>query len=112
MKKFFALFVVVSALLYTAVAYLLSVPSDNKEAQIITTSEELADGDWQCFHKEFDLRSTEGVELRIAADTKYWLWVNDKLVVREGGLKRGPTPKDSYCDVLHEGLNLRKGKKK
>lgn len=83
--------------------------SEEKVAQIITTSEKIADGDWQCFHKEFSLSSTEGVELRIAADTKYWLWVNGELVVREGGLKRGPSPTGSYCDVLTSGLNLRKG---
>jgi hypothetical protein len=25
---------------------------------------------------------------KIAVDSKYWLWVNGQLVVREGGLKR------------------------
>ena len=109
MKKFFALFVVVTALLYFAIANVLDSSADTKEAQIITTSETIADGDWQLFHKEFELKSTSDVTLRIAADTKYWLWVNDQLVVREGGLKRGPTPKDSYCDVLHDVANLRKG---
>jgi hypothetical protein len=33
--------------------------------------------------------------LRIAADSKYWLWVKDQLAVFEGGLKRGPTPRDT-----------------
>lgn len=49
--------------------------------------------------------------VRIAADTKYWLWVNGDLVVFEGGLKRGPTPDDTYYDrvdlapYLHRGEN-------
>lgn len=44
-------------------------------------------------------------------DTKYWLWVNGDLVVFEGGLKRGPTPDDTYYDrvdlapYLHRGEN-------
>ena len=81
-----------------------------RNAQIITTQETIADGEWQCFRKEFVLLSAEGASLKIAADTKYWLWVNGELVVREGGLKRGPTPSDSYCDVFEQVPNLKFGK--
>lgn len=35
---------------------------------------------------------------RIAADSKYWLWINGRMVVFEGGLKRGPSPYDTYYD--------------
>ena len=55
------------------------------EAQIITTQEPIADGEWQCFRQEFTLLSAKKASLKIAADTKYWLWVNGELVVREGG---------------------------
>ena len=37
---------------------------------------------------------------RIACDTKYWIWINGKLVVFEGGLKRGPKPRETYYDVV------------
>ena len=94
----------VFAVIATATAY------SRTQTQIITTSEKIADGDWQCFHKEFTLRSADDISLKIAADTKYWLWVNEELVVREGGLKRGPSPTGSYCDVLTDGLNFQKGK--
>ena len=80
------------------------------EPQIITTVDKIADGEWQCFTKEFVLLAPKSAELRIAADTKYWLFVNGELVVREGGLKRGPTPADSYCDVLASVPNLKFGK--
>ena len=100
MKRFFTMLIV---------AVMISSCS-NKETRIITTAEKIADGDWQCFHKEFTLLSPNKAELRIAADTKYWLWLNGELVVREGGLKRGPTPTDSYCDVLTELPNLKFGK--
>jgi hypothetical protein len=37
---------------------------------------------------------------KIAVDTKYFLWINNKLVVFEGGLKRGPNPTDTYYDEI------------
>ena len=65
---------------------------------------------WVAFRKEFVLGdSTNSVPLRIAADTKYWLWVNNTLVVYEGGLKRGPTPEDTYFDSLDVSGYLVKG---
>jgi alpha-L-rhamnosidase len=46
---------------------------------------------------------------RIAADTKYWLWINDKIVVRDGGLKRGPGPDGTYYDEVDIAPYLRQG---
>ncbi|MBR1961752.1 MAG: glycoside hydrolase [Alistipes sp.] len=89
---------------------LVAAGCTEREAQIITTLEPIADGEWQCFHKEFNLLSPSSAEMRIAADTKYWLWVNGELIIREGGLKRGPTPTDSYCDVVTDVNNLKFGK--
>lgn len=65
---------------------------------------------WLCYRMDinFDKVPSE-IECHIAADTKYWLWVNGELIVREGGLKRGPNPKDTYCDVLYELNGLNKG---
>ena len=57
--------------------------SCDREAQIITSVEPVADGEWQCFRKEFCLVSGKGVSLKVAADTKYWLYVNGELVVRD-----------------------------
>lgn len=37
---------------------------------------------------------------QIAADSKYWLWINGKLAVFEGGLKRGPNRTDTYYDEI------------
>ncbi|MCC8019205.1 MAG: glycoside hydrolase [Rikenellaceae bacterium] len=34
----------------------------------------------------------------IAVDSKYWLWINGRQVVFEGGLKRSPNPADTYFD--------------
>ena len=104
MKRVFSAILVLFSLLFSIAC------NDKKVAQIVTTSEQIVDGDWQCFHKEFVLRSADDVSLTIAADTKYWLWVNGELVMREGGLKRGPSPTGSYCDVLTDDLNLKRGR--
>ena len=54
---------------------------------------------WIAFRKDFYLdKKAETAIAQIAVDSKYWLWVNGKLVVFEGGLKRGPNPNDSYYD--------------
>ncbi|MDD4820213.1 MAG: alpha-L-rhamnosidase C-terminal domain-containing protein, partial [Flavobacteriales bacterium] len=46
---------------------------------------------------------------RIAADSKYWLWINGKMVVFEGGLKRGPAPGKTYYDQIDIAPYLQKG---
>ncbi len=89
---------------------LLLCSCSSKQAEIITTSESIADGEWQCFTKDFTLLSGSGATLTIAADTKYWLYVNGQLVVREGGLKRGPNPEDSYCDTFESLPGLKCGR--
>lgn len=67
-------------------------------------------GSWFCFRNTVTLdEAPEKVRLSLAADTKYWLWVNGELQVREGGLKRGPNPKDTYCDVITSLPALKEG---
>jgi alpha-L-rhamnosidase len=46
---------------------------------------------------------------KIATDSKYWLWINGKLVVFEGGLKRGPNPRDTYYDRVDIASYLKTG---
>lgn len=65
---------------------------------------------WTCYRKGFTMaeRPTSAVA-RIAVDSKYWLWVNGRLVVREGGLKRGPNPQDTYFDAVDLAPHLQQG---
>lgn len=49
------------------------------------------------------------LEARIALDSKYFLWINGELVVREGGLKRGPSPTGTYFDAVEIAPFLRAG---
>jgi len=56
---------------------------------------------WVAFRKTVSLSNPPAsVKALIAADTKYWLWINGKPVVFEGALKRGPTLSDSYVDEV------------
>lgn len=68
---------------------------------------------WIEFRKDFTIdkpdRKTAAIEAQIAVDSKYWLWINGEMAVFEGGLKRGPNPRDSYYDVVDIAPYLRKG---
>lgn len=65
---------------------------------------------WLAFKKEVNVSEVpDEMVARIAADSKYWLWINDSLAVFEGGLKRGPSPGDTYYDEIDIAPFLRKG---
>lgn len=66
---------------------------------------------WIEFRKDFDLKKkVKKAEARIAADSKYWLYINGECVVFEGGLKRGPNPDGTYYDLVDLAPYLRKGR--
>lgn len=65
---------------------------------------------WQMFRKDVQVRSIpKHAMAKIAVDSKYWLWINGKQVVFEGGLKRGPSPQDTYYDEVDIAPYLQKG---
>ncbi|WP_428389597.1 alpha-L-rhamnosidase C-terminal domain-containing protein [Mucisphaera sp.] len=56
---------------------------------------------WFAYRASLSREGDDGrVIARVAVDSKYWLWINGQLVVFEGGLKRGPTPADTWYDEL------------
>jgi len=67
---------------------------------------------WFAWRAAIEVVNFGPVLVRIAVDSKYWLSVNGILVIREGGLKRGPAPHQTYADVidltaaLHPGRNV------
>ncbi|MBP8091084.1 MAG: hypothetical protein KAY43_08185, partial [Phocaeicola sp.] len=71
-------------------------------ATVIRNEATAAAGQWICFRKTITISSDNPSVnvLRIAADSKYWLWVNGKEEVFEGQLKRGPNASDTYLDTL------------
>ena len=56
---------------------------------------------WLCYRKTFSLPNQPASAVaRIATDSKYWLWVNGQMAVREGELKRAPNPNDTWYDQI------------
>lgn len=65
---------------------------------------------WLGFRKTVHLPGVPGEMIaNIAVDSKYWLWINGKMVVFEGGLKRGPAPGATYYDQVDIAPYLEKG---
>ncbi len=65
---------------------------------------------WLMYRKTISLNHVpDTLNACIAADTKYWLWINGKMAVREGGLKRGPMPNATYYDVVNIAPFLQAG---
>lgn len=69
-----------------------------------------ASNTWLAYRKEIQLSGNiTSAIAKIAVDSKYWLWINGKMVVFEGGLKRGPNPLDTYYDQVDIGPYLKNG---
>ncbi len=67
---------------------------------------------WLLARKSFQLEEApkEGEAIAyISADSKYWLYVNGELVVRDGGLKRGQTTNSIYYDKVDLSSYLKAG---
>jgi alpha-L-rhamnosidase len=93
--------------------FVLSILYSNTAiSQVFTVDEpHPSPGSWYCFRNCYLIDGKpKNYILRIAADTKYWLWINGKLEISEGGLKRGPNPKDTYCDIIKNISHLKKGR--
>lgn len=81
------------------------------KAQWINTERcQSATNTWLIYRKSFGVTDVpDQLIARIAADSKYWLWINDQLVIFEGGLKRGPSPSGTYYDPVDIAPYLTKG---
>lgn len=78
---------------------------------ISINEEKQSPNQWLCFRKQISIveNISQKVYMDIAVDSKYWLWINNRLVVFEGGLKRGPNPDDTYYDTVEISDYLKKG---
>lgn len=57
---------------------------------------------WMAFRKKVivDKKPYMPVVAWIAAESKYWMYINGEMVVFEGQLKRGPSREDTYVDTV------------
>ena len=70
------------------------------------------DDSWLMARKTFSLEETPGeceAIAYIAADSKYWLYVNGKPVIRDGEMKRGQTLTSTYYDIVDLSPYLAEG---
>ncbi|MBQ5663818.1 MAG: alpha-L-rhamnosidase N-terminal domain-containing protein [Bacteroidaceae bacterium] len=105
MKKSIILF------LLTLACNICTATSDANDGKWICAAEcTHSENTWQIFRKKIVLdKKPDKAQARIAADSKYWLWINGNLAVFEGSLKRGPAPGDHYCDIVDISKYLKKG---
>lgn len=95
MKKYLLL------LLFTALLLPAKAKSDWKAQWINTERCQSASNTWLAYRKTVTITNVpNALTAHIAADSKYWLWINGRMVVFEGGLKRGPSPYDTYYDSV------------
>ena len=63
-----------------------------------------------CFRKTFSLSKVPDIAIaHIAVESKYTMWVNNQLVVVDGGIKRGPSYVDSYYQDVDLSSYLKAG---
>lgn len=110
MKKILNLIVPLSLL----AVFLLSSVHVSAEARkgvwIGTERAQSTPNTWLIYRKTFNADTVpQKLVADISADTKYWLWINGRPVVFEGGLKRGPAPGAIYYDRVDIAPYLRKG---
>lgn len=105
MKKLFLL-----TLLFLASVTFAEAKSDWKADWISHEWNQSTPNTWLAYRKTVDIASVpQTLKARIAADSKYWLWINGQMVVFEGGLKRGPSPSSTYYDVVEIAPYLKSG---
>jgi alpha-L-rhamnosidase len=80
-----------------------SVVAFGDDARWVSPAGAVANGTFAAYRATFTAAgkcSPSNTTIQVAADTKFWVWVNGRQVVWEGGLKRGPMPGAGYYDVL------------
>ena len=93
----------------TAIAKPATTAQPTWQAQWIWQEADGPKDTWLCLRKTVQLETKPAKALaRIAADSKYWLWVNGELVVFEGQLRRD-REEETYYDVVDLTPYLKKG---
>jgi len=78
-------------------------------ARVIWTQDD-APNTWAAFRKTFPVNDLPGqAQLHVAADNKYWLYINGQRIVCEGGLNRESMPGCGYYDTVDIAPYLKKG---
>ena len=94
----------------TSISYKAEVQDNWKGKWISFEHSQSKPNTWFIYRKDVSLADIpKSLTARIAVDSKYWLWINDKMVVFEGGLKRGPARNATYYDEVEIAPYLKNG---
>lgn len=103
-------FIFLSILFLIPDVHVSAHPVFGKARWIATEANQSASNTWLIYRKTVDIQNIPATLIaNIAADTKYWLWINGELAVFEGGLKRGPSRTGTYYDPVDIAPYLQKG---
>ena len=84
--------------------------NDWKAKWIWLDEEKASKNVWLCFNKKINIEEIpEKLTAKTASENKYLLYINGECIIREGGLKRGPTPSGCYYDEVEISPYLVKG---
>lgn len=112
------IFIIISmASIFLIKTYKTQIPQKQEETSVdwkaLYIWDESVDlNEYLCFRKNIKIEDVNDLNNSlafIAVDSKYWLYINDKLVVHEGGLKRGRTSSSIYYDKVNISKYLKEG---
>lgn len=88
-----------------------SVAQQNwSKSQWIWQAQDGPNDSWMSFRKNLTLSKIPSEAVAsISVDSKYWMYINGVLVVREGNIKRGPNRTDSWYEDVEIQKYLKKG---
>jgi hypothetical protein len=95
---------------FKSLSYYMTPKTDWRADWIWDGSDAAKENAWLIFRRDFQLETVpETMEAHISADSRYWLYVNGKNVVYEGGLKRGMDSESGYYDTVDIARFLKEG---
>lgn len=88
----------------------ISITSINAQSQWIWQQQDGPANTWIAFRKTITIDAVPAEAMvKIAVDSKYWLWINGEMVLFEGGLARGAAPNTTYYDSVDLAPYLKSG---
>ncbi len=109
-RTLYFLLIILAVVYFSPINVLHAQETDWQAKWIYNFNAQDKSNSWIAFRKTTTLDSLPQQAIaKIAVDSKYWLWLNGELVVFEGGLKRGPSPQDTYYDELDLTEHLKTG---
>lgn len=97
-------------LLSLFILFTISITSVNAQSQWIWQQEYGPANTWMAFRKTITIDAVPSEAMvKIAVDSKYWLWINGEMVLFEGGLARGAAPNTTYYDPVDLAPYLKSG---